>query len=140
MTGVQPGPDDKSASGGNPPGSGGNPPGGAGKPPGDGQHYTPEDANVAKNASNDQAAVEKRRATMGLLAVLASDLAIAVAAIVGVIIIHNDSASSTAVVSILSSAFTAVGTLTTAYFGIKASANTAKNSIASQQDNSPGPN
>ncbi len=76
---------------------------------------------------------------MGLYAVLASDVAIAVAAIFGVVIIRNDSASSTAVVSILSSAFTAVGTLTTAYFGIKASANTAKDSIASQQSGSPGP-
>jgi arginine exporter protein ArgO len=108
-------------------------------PEGGGQHYTAEDAEVAKSASDNQAAVEKRRATMGLCAVLASDVAIAVAAIVGVLIIRNDSASSTAVVSVLSSAFTAVGTLTTAYFGIKASANTAKNSIASQQDSSPGP-
>jgi arginine exporter protein ArgO len=103
------------------------------------QHYTLEDAEVAKSASDNQAAVEQRRATMGLCAVLASDVAIAVAAIIGVLIIRNHSASSTAVVSVLSSAFTAVGTLTTAYFGIKASANTAKNSIASQQDSSPGP-
>jgi predicted TIM-barrel enzyme len=100
-------------------------------------HYTAEDAEVAKSTSDNQAAVEMRRAATGLYAVLASDVAIAVAAILGVIIIRNDSASSTAVVSILSSAFTAVGTLTTAYFGIKASANTAKNSIANQQGGSP---
>lgn len=93
-------------------------------------HFTAGDAEVAKTTSDNQAAVEMRRAAMGLHAVLASDVAIAVAAILGVIIIRNDSPSSTAVVSILSSAFTAVGTLTTAYFGIKASANTAKNSIA----------
>jgi len=97
-------------------------------------HYTAEDAEVARTTSDNQAAVEMRRAAMGLYAVLASD----VAAILGVVIISHDGASSTAVVSILSSAFTAVGTLTTAYFGIKASANTAKNSIASQQDCSPG--
>lgn len=119
---------------------------GEGKPPaGEGQHYTAEDADVAKTTSDADVAkttsnndVEMRRASMGLVAVVASDLAIAAAAILGVIIIRHDSASTTAVVSILSSAFTAVGTLTTAYFGIKASANTAKNSIASQQGGSPG--
>jgi arginine exporter protein ArgO len=106
---------------------------GGGKPPaGEGQQYTAQGAEVAKQASADQAAVEKRRATMGLLAVVVSDVAIAFAAILGVVIIRHDSASSTAVVSILSSAFTAMGTLTTAYFGIKASANTAKNSIANR--------
>jgi hypothetical protein len=112
----------------------GDTPAGGGKTPVGGPAVDPD---VAK--SHDQAEIEKRRATMGLCAVLASDVAIAVAAILGVLIIRHDSASTAAVVSILSSAFTAVGTLTTAYFGIKASANTAKNSIASQQDSSPGP-
>jgi hypothetical protein len=125
MTGDQAGSDDTSTDEG-------------GAPPDEGQHYTAEDADVAKTASNN--AVEMRRAKMGLCAVLASDVAIAVAAILGVLIIRHDGASSTAVVSILSSAFTAVGTLTTAYFGIKASANTAKNSIASQQAGSSGAN
>ena len=59
-------------------------------------------------------------------------IGVSFAAIAGVLIIRHDSASTTAVVSILSSAFTAVGTLTTAYFGIKATANTAKNTIAGQ--------
>ena len=89
--------------------------------------------------SDNQVKVEIKRASMGLYAVLASDIAIALAAIVGVWIIRHDNASTTAVVSILSSAFTAVGTLTTAYFGIKATANTAKNTIAGQQNASPGP-
>ena len=89
--------------------------------------------------SDNQAKVEIKRASMGLYAVLASDIAIALAAIAGVFIIRHDNASTTAVVSILSSAFTAVGTLTTAYFGIKATANTAKNTIAGQQNASPGP-
>jgi hypothetical protein len=102
-------------------------------PTGAGQKATPEHADVTKAMSNNQATVEVKRAEMGLYAVLISDVAIAAAAIVGVIIISGDSSSSTAIVSILSSAFTAVGTLTTAYFGIKASANTAKNSIANQQ-------
>jgi len=86
----------------------------------------------ATGLSDNQAKVEIKRASMGLYAVLASDVAIAIAAIAGVLIIRHDSASTTAVVSILSSAFTAVGTLTTAYFGIKATANTAKNTIAGQ--------
>lgn len=136
MADGQAGPDDTPADEGNAPAD-------KGTVPASGQkHYTAVDAEVATTTSNNQAAVAKatsdnqaavemRRAKMGLYAVLASDVAIAVAAIVGVVIIHNDSASSTAVVSILSSAFTAVGTLTTAYFGIKATANTAKNSMAS---------
>lgn len=89
-----------------------------------------------KGQTDNQAKVEIHRASMGLLAVLISDVAIAVAAIIGVIVIRHDSASTTAVVSILSTAFTAVGTLTTAYFGIKAAANTAKNTIAGQQNGS----
>jgi hypothetical protein len=88
--------------------------------------------------SDNQTKVELHRASMGLYAVLASDIAIAVAAIAGVLIIRHDSASTTAVVSILSTAFTAVGTLTTAYFGIKATANTAKNTIAGQQSGASG--
>jgi hypothetical protein len=140
MTDGQAGSDDKSAGEGQPPAGGSKPPEGGGKPPAnEKQHYSAEDADVAKTASFNQADVEKRRARMGLFAVLASDVAIAVAAILGVVVIGNHNASSTAIVSILSSAFTAVGTLTTAYFGIKASANTAKNSIANQQDSSPGP-
>jgi|HubBroStandDraft_1064217.scaffolds.fasta_scaffold275195_2 predicted tellurium resistance membrane protein TerC len=82
--------------------------------------------------SDDGNSVEKTRAWTGLIAVVMGDLAIALAAILGVVAVKNDGASSTMVVSILSSAFTAVGTLTTAYFGIKATANTAKNSIANQ--------
>jgi hypothetical protein len=76
--------------------------------------------------------VEKTRARTGLIAVVMGDVAIAIAAIWGVVEVNGAKSSSTIVVSILSSAFTAIGTLTTAYFGIKATANTAKNSMASQ--------
>ena len=73
--------------------------------------------------------VEKVRAWAGLIAVVAGDLAIALAAILG--ITHfTSSGSSQAVpqiVAILSGAFTAISTMTTAYFGIKAISNTAKN-------------
>jgi hypothetical protein len=75
--------------------------------------------------------VEKVRAWTGLCAVIAGDVAIALAAILG---ITHFATSGTAnsqilpqVVAILSSAFTAIGTMTTAYFGIKSMANTANN-------------
>lgn len=72
--------------------------------------------------------VEKTRARTGLLAVVAGDVVIALAAIFGVIFVarHSDSSASQ-IVSILSGAFTAVGTMTTAYFGIKSISNTASN-------------
>ena len=77
--------------------------------------------------------VEKVRAWAGLMAVVAGDTAIAIAAIVGIIHFSSGGANSQVlpqVVAILSSAFTAIGTMTTAYFGIKAMSNTAK-SLAS---------
>lgn len=42
------------------------------------------------------------------------------------------SANSAVLASILSSAFAAIATMTTAYFGIRASANTAQRSIENQ--------
>jgi len=73
--------------------------------------------------------VEQVRALAGLLAVIAGDAAIAVAAIVGIAHFAGSGSSAQAlpqVVAILSGAFTAIGTMTTAYFGIKAMSNTAK--------------
>jgi hypothetical protein len=87
------------------------------------------DGGKAGRTAGSSDAVEITRARMGLAAVAVSDVVIVAAAIVGVVLVHNGSSSSTSVVSILSSAFTAVGTLTTAYLGIKASANTAKNAM-----------
>lgn len=68
----------------------------------------------------------------GLAAVVAGDVAIAVAAILGIVFATRGSVASSAlpqVVAILSSGFTAIGTMTTAYFGIKSMSNTA-NSLA----------
>ena len=58
--------------------------------------------------------------------VAAGDVAIVVAAVLGVIKAAGASASTSSIVAILTSAFTAIGTMTTAYFGIKSSANTAQ--------------
>jgi uncharacterized membrane protein YgcG len=87
----------------------------------------------------DDASVERTRARMGLIAVAVSDVVIAVAAIWGVVLVHKSgNVNATSVVSILTSAFTAIGTLTTAYLGIKASANTAKNALPKTPTNSSG--
>lgn len=80
--------------------------------------------------ANDQARVESTRAWAGFGAVLVGDVVIAVAAIFGVLALKGNAPSTDSIVAILSSAFTAIGTLTTAYFGIKATANTAKTSLA----------
>ena len=80
---------------------------------------------------NSDASVEKVRAWAGLIAVVAGDAAIAIAAILGITHFTASGTPSSQVlpqiVAILSGAFTAIGTMTTAYFGIKAMSNTAKN-------------
>jgi hypothetical protein len=88
---------------------------------------------AAQVAAGLDTRVEQTRAITGLMAVLLSDAAIAIAAIVGIVFVakstggHASGQTSFApqIVAILSSAFTAVGTLTTAYFGIKGIANVA---------------
>ncbi|WFB11194.1 hypothetical protein LRS74_32290 [Streptomyces sp. LX-29] len=65
--------------------------------------------------------VQRTRAWAGFLVVALGDLAIAVAAIWGV-----DNVDSAQSVAILSSAFTAISTMTTAYFGIRAVTNAAQ--------------
>ncbi|SOD85418.1 hypothetical protein [Streptomyces sp. Ag109_G2-15] len=67
--------------------------------------------------------LEKDRARYGLLAVVVSNLAIAGVAIFGVWRLNGDKA---VIVGVLTAAFTAVTSLTTAYLGIKAVSNTAK--------------
>lgn len=69
--------------------------------------------------------VEHTRAWTGLWVVVAGDAVIGAAAIVGAYTISSE----TIQVSILTSAFTAIGTMTTAYFGIRAVSNTAQASI-----------
>ncbi|MBK3581787.1 hypothetical protein JHN63_50185 [Streptomyces sp. MBT65] len=67
--------------------------------------------------------LEKMRARYGLLAVVGSNLAITAVAIFGVWQLNGDRA---VIVGVLTSAFTAMAGLTTAYLGIKAVSNTAQ--------------
>ncbi|MFF7949380.1 hypothetical protein [Streptomyces griseorubiginosus] len=67
--------------------------------------------------------LELARARYGLFAVLASNLAIAGVAVIGVWRLDGDKA---VIVGVLTAAFTAVSSMTTAYLGIKAISNTAR--------------
>ena len=73
--------------------------------------------------------VDYTRAWTGLWVVVFGDVGIALAAIFGVIHVASKGGNGSLIVSILTSAFTAIGTMTTAYFGIRASSNTAEKSI-----------
>lgn len=92
----------------------------------------PATGAAARGASD--AGVEKTRAWTGLIAVVVGDVAIALAAILGIVHFATSGTVSSPVlpqvVAILSSAFTAIGTMTTAYFGIKSISNTAKSVAA----------
>lgn len=82
-------------------------------------------------------AVERTRAVTGLLAVIGGDVAIAIAAVLGIIYVsRGSSASATQIAAILSGGFTAIGTMTTAYFGIKSIANAASNIAESTHSSS----
>ena len=111
--------------------------------PGDSSHPTnqggtgaaqPENGNQQRTARQkidrgdnpSENVVERTRAWSGMWVVVAGDVAIVVAAVWGAIKIAGSTASASVIVAILTSAFTAVGTMTTAYFGIKSSANTAQ--------------
>ncbi len=72
-----------------------------------------------RNASD--VGLQKTRAWAGLLVVVLGDAAITIAAIWGVA-----GAGSAPTAAVLTSAFTAVSTMTTAYFGIRAATNTAQ--------------
>ncbi|MEU6143497.1 hypothetical protein ABZ848_24465 [Streptomyces sp. NPDC047081] len=85
--------------------------------------------------------LEKSRARYGLLAVVISNLAIAGVAIFGVWRLGGD---RSVIVGVLTAAFTAVSSMTTAYLGIKAVSNTAKSialgdGVARQQQPAPAP-
>lgn len=75
-----------------------------------------EGTNATKNS------VERSRAWSGLWAVAVGDAAIAIAAAYGV----YTTGSGPVISAILTSAFTAIATMTTAYFGIKSISNTAQ--------------
>jgi hypothetical protein len=74
--------------------------------------------------------LEKDRARYGLLAVIISNLAISGVAIFGVWRLGGD---KSVIVGVLTAAFTAVSSMTTAYLGIKAVSNTAKSMAARDQ-------
>ena len=76
-----------------------------------------------ESRANPDADLEKVRARYGLLAVMISNLAIAAVAIIGVWRLDGD---KSVIVGVLTAAFTAVSSMTTAYLGIKAVSNTAK--------------
>ncbi|MCI3274522.1 hypothetical protein [Streptomyces cylindrosporus] len=86
------------------------------------------------------AELEKSRARYGLLAVVISNLAIAGVAIFGVWRLGGD---KSVIVGVLTAAFTAVSSMTTAYLGIKAVSNTAKSIAlgdgAARQQQPPAP-
>ena len=88
----------------------------------------------ATGISTNEAGVQRIRAWTGLYVVIGGDVVIAVAAIFAVYKIGSDATSSGAIVSVLTSAFTAVSTMTTAYFGIRAATNTAQTSLSSRAD------
>ncbi|MDR3082767.1 MAG: hypothetical protein LBV60_17905 [Streptomyces sp.] len=66
--------------------------------------------------------VERDRARFGLLAVISSNIAIAGVVIFGVWRLDGD---KSVIVGVLTAAFTAMSSMTTAYLGIKAVSNTA---------------
>jgi hypothetical protein len=103
--------------------AGGAPP--AGAPPADGGSTPPSRSD---NPSDN--AVQRTRSWTGLWVIAVSDAVIAVAAIWGIVKTSSASASSSSVVAILTAAFTAIGTMTTAYFGIKSVTNTAQSYAA----------
>ena len=86
------------------------------------------------------AGVEHTRAWTGLWVVVSGDIGIVAASVLAVWVLRNNSASSAAIVSVLTSAFTAVGTMTTAYFGIRAASNTAQSSLTSTASGADGTN
>ena len=76
-------------------------------------------------------AVDKTRAWTGLYVVVGGDVAIMAAVVVALFKFADTTVNVASAVlpSILSSAFAAIGTMTTAYFGIRASSNTAQRSV-----------
>src|SRR4051812_17079899 len=84
---------------------------------------------AAEHAAVDvaEASMQKTRSWTGLLVVIGGDVTIALAAIFGIALMSDG--SSDALVAILTSAFTAISSMTSAYFGIRAASNTAQSSV-----------
>ncbi|WKE70880.1 hypothetical protein [Streptomyces sp. WP-1] len=90
--------------------------------------------------SGTEIELEKDKAKFGLLAVVVSNIAIVAVAVVGVWRLKGD---TSVIVGILTAAFTAVSSMTTAYLGIKAVSNTARSMTLAggpaQQQPAPAP-
>lgn len=96
----------------------------------------PADDTPAPITSISDEAVDRTRAWTGLYVVIGGDVAIAVAVAIALIKFAGTAgnASTAVLASVLSSAFAAIATMTTAYFGIRASSNTAQRSIKHHAD------
>lgn len=84
---------------------------------------------ITKRNNPNANSVQRTRAWTGLWVVVGGDVAIAGAAIFTVFTVWKSGHTSgniTPIVAVLTSAFTAIGTMTTAYFGIKTMSNTAQ--------------
>ncbi len=87
------------------------------------------DSSTSQDVSDND--VQQTRAWTGLWVVVGGDVVIGAAAILGVIKTAGAAGgAATPMVSILASAFAAIGTMTTAYFGIKTMSNTAQSFAA----------
>jgi hypothetical protein len=89
----------------------------------------PEARRLRGKFNPTENAVQRTRAWTGLLVVVAGDALIAGAAIFGVWKFGREAGQT---VAILSGSFTAIGTMTAAYFGIRAASNTAQSAVVQQ--------
>ena len=90
-----------------------------------------EGVPAARREFELQLKVERARAWTGLLAVVTGDLVIMSATALALVLLRHSKTADLAppYTAVLTSAFTTIGTLTTAYFGIRAIQNTAQKSI-----------
>jgi hypothetical protein len=83
------------------------------------------------NVVISEEAVDKTRAWTGLYVVVGSDVAIMATVVIALFKFADTTvdASTAVLAAILASAFSAIGTMTTAYFGIRASSSTAQRAV-----------
>ena len=100
---------------------------GSGNPP----RGTPPPDTPPPDGGLSEEDVDRTRAWTGLCVVVGGDIAIAVAVIFALskFVGSTGGSNSAVLASIMTSAFAAISTMTTAYFGIRASSNTAQRSI-----------
>ena len=107
----------------------------SGAPPDESGQASLGDGNPPQAGGPSEEAVDRTRAWTGLWVVAGGDAAIAVAAVIA--LFKFGSVSSAVLASVLSSAFAAISTMTTAYFGIRESSNMAQRSIKHQPPGNP---